>query len=212
MSKKRKAVCDLDSERTLYASFVSAANSVSQLYASAVQQQRRSSAAAYRQSLERVLGFIVREYSTSDSIPKAALLQFLQQEFESVEGSEHLPHQFPVQLLPMMQQGPPSSAHSAEEAPSHESAKQQPMMSARPMMGSMQGHMSLTSPSGTRRATSGAGAYGLSSMDTAEHSMDASQGSAGQTTQFFQPATFQDLASKGLAMQGGMFGTGAGGC
>lgn len=211
MSKKRKAVCDLDAERTLYTSFVSAANSVSQLYASAVQQQRKSSAAAYRQSLERVLGFVLREYGSSDSIPKAAMLQFLQQEFENVEGSEHLPHQFPVQLLPVMQQGPPANAYSSEETVS-ESTKQQPMLASRPMMSLGTGVMGLTSPAGTRRGPANTGAYGMSAMDTAEHSMDASQGSAGQATQYFQPAHFQDLASKGLAMHESMFGPGTGSC
>jgi hypothetical protein len=44
-------VLDLDAERTLYSSFVSAANSISQLYTQAVQQQRRASAAASRQTL-----------------------------------------------------------------------------------------------------------------------------------------------------------------
>jgi hypothetical protein len=55
MGKKRRAeVLDLDAERTLYSSFVSAANSISQLYTQAVQQQRRASAAASRQTLVRL--------------------------------------------------------------------------------------------------------------------------------------------------------------
>lgn len=53
--KKRRcdAAVDLDAERTLYSSFVAAANSMSQLYSQAVQQQRRASAAASRQTLVR---------------------------------------------------------------------------------------------------------------------------------------------------------------
>lgn len=51
VGKKRKYEVDLDAERTLYTGFVAAANSVSQLYTQAVQQQRRASAAASRQAL-----------------------------------------------------------------------------------------------------------------------------------------------------------------
>lgn len=114
MGKKRRCEVDLDAERTLYTSFVQAANSISQLYTSAVQQQRRASAAASRQTLvgvpervflpqvsawlqsthpgwpslpccpqERVLGFLLREYGSTDAVPKAALMQFLQQEYEA---------------------------------------------------------------------------------------------------------------------------------
>ena len=52
MSKKRKAdSAELDMERTLYSSFVTAANAVSQLYAQGVQQQRRSASTASRTML-----------------------------------------------------------------------------------------------------------------------------------------------------------------
>lgn len=54
MSKKRKAdSAELDMERTLYSSFVTAANAVSQLYAQGVQQQRRSASTASRTMLVR---------------------------------------------------------------------------------------------------------------------------------------------------------------
>eukprot|EP00955_Chlamydomonas_euryale_P101252 365333-Chlamydomonas_euryale.AAC.17 len=52
MGKKRKLeVLDPDAEKTLYTSFVTAANSISSLYTQAVQQQRKSSAAASRLTL-----------------------------------------------------------------------------------------------------------------------------------------------------------------
>jgi hypothetical protein len=53
--KKRKleSVIDPDAEKTLYTSFVTAANSISLLYTQAVQQQRKSSAAASRHTLVR---------------------------------------------------------------------------------------------------------------------------------------------------------------
>jgi hypothetical protein len=130
MGKKRRSeVVDLESERTLYGSFVASANALSQLYSSAVGQQRRASAAASKQTLvrgtkllnsgllcfagcvvgghgfrqaggnkkqglrlciitlptpwqERVLAWALREYNSTDAIPKAALYQFLQQEYE----------------------------------------------------------------------------------------------------------------------------------
>ena len=51
MGKKRKYELDLDVERNMYSSFVTAANAVSQLYTQGVQQQRRAAAAASRATL-----------------------------------------------------------------------------------------------------------------------------------------------------------------
>jgi hypothetical protein len=51
MGKKRKYELDLDVERNMYSSFVTAANAVSQLYTQGVQQQRRAAAAASRTTL-----------------------------------------------------------------------------------------------------------------------------------------------------------------
>ncbi len=56
MGKKRKApLVDLEGERTLYHSFVGAANAVSQLYTQAAQQQRQAASAAARQALVSLL-------------------------------------------------------------------------------------------------------------------------------------------------------------
>ena len=49
--------------------------------------------------------FLLREFHSSEMVPRAALLQFLQQEWDNIEGSENLPHQFPVQLLPTVGPG-----------------------------------------------------------------------------------------------------------
>lgn len=51
MGKKRKYELDLDVERNMYTSFVSAANAVSQLYTQGVQQQRRAAASAAKGTL-----------------------------------------------------------------------------------------------------------------------------------------------------------------
>lgn len=155
MGKKRRIdAVDLDAERTLYSSFVSAANSMSQLYSQAVQQQRKSSAAASRQTLERVLGFVLKEYGNSDMVPKAAILQFLQQEYEAVDGSEHLPHQFPVQLLPTMTQGPGDAHHHHASLDAH---------ACKPSVRSP-----LLSPN-SKRANQSMSSPHFSAMDTAEH-------------------------------------------
>ncbi len=55
MGKKRKYELDLDVERSMYTSFVTAANAVSQLYTQGVQQQRRAASAASRGMLVRVM-------------------------------------------------------------------------------------------------------------------------------------------------------------
>lgn len=101
-AKKRKLEVDADAERHLYSSFVCAANSISQLYSQAVSQQRKSSAMASRQTLERLAHWLMREYPNDDAIPKSALLQFLHQEYEGYEGCDTaaVPQVFPVLQVP----------------------------------------------------------------------------------------------------------------
>ena len=50
---KRKAELDLDVERTAYASFVQAANAVSQLYTAGVREQRRTAKATLVRRVSR---------------------------------------------------------------------------------------------------------------------------------------------------------------
>ncbi|GFR46747.1 hypothetical protein Agub_g8370 [Astrephomene gubernaculifera] len=107
--KKRKLIVDHEAEKSIYGSFVSAANAVSTLYSQAVQQQRRASAQASRQALERVVAFLLAQNPGSEVVSKAVLLQFLQQEYESIEGGEHLPHAFPAPQISVV--GPGSEAH-----------------------------------------------------------------------------------------------------
>lgn len=106
MAKKRKSEVDLDAERTLYSSFVSAANAVSQLYTQASQQQRRAAATASRQTLERIICFVLKESAENSTLNSSALLQYLQQEYESVDTCEHPSQHNPVyQLLPVPSHG-----------------------------------------------------------------------------------------------------------
>ncbi|GIM09768.1 hypothetical protein Vretimale_13586, partial [Volvox reticuliferus] len=104
--KKRKLIVDHEAEKSIYGSFVSAANAVSTLYSQAVQQQRRASAHASRQALERVVTFLLSQNPGSEMVSKAVLLNFLQQEYESIEGGEHLPHVFPAPQLSIVGPGP----------------------------------------------------------------------------------------------------------
>ncbi|EFJ42382.1 hypothetical protein VOLCADRAFT_119446 [Volvox carteri f. nagariensis] len=106
--KKRKLIVDHEAEKSIYGSFVSAANAVSTLYSQAVQQQRRASAQASRQALERVVTFLLAQNPGSEMVSKAVLLNFLQQEYESIEGGEHLPHVFPAPQLSVVGPGPPA--------------------------------------------------------------------------------------------------------
>ncbi|GBF93160.1 hypothetical protein Rsub_05891 [Raphidocelis subcapitata] len=78
---KRKPELDLEAERSAYGSFVAAANAVSALYTAGVREQRRTAKA----TLEKVLAFVLRESPNSEYIPKAALIQWLQQEYERAD-------------------------------------------------------------------------------------------------------------------------------
>ncbi|GLC46087.1 hypothetical protein PLESTM_001823900 [Pleodorina starrii] len=148
--KKRKLVVDHEAEKSIYGSFVSAANAVSTLYAQAVQQQRRASAQVSRQALERVVTFLLAQNPGSEMVSKAVLLNFLQQEYESIEGGEHLPHVFPAPQITVVGPAPPVG----EAQPEH------PGFSNKSMRGG--GYCSGVSPS--RRQHSG----GMDGMDASD--------------------------------------------
>eukprot|EP00879_Flechtneria_rotunda_P004602 GHRR01004858.1.p1 GENE.GHRR01004858.1~~GHRR01004858.1.p1 ORF type:complete len:210 (+),score=82.70 GHRR01004858.1:243-872(+) len=109
MGKKRKyeSVLDAECERTMYSSFVTAANAVSQLYTQGVQQQRRAAAAASKATLEKVVSFVLRENGGQEHISKAALLQFLQHEYENADSQEVPAPQPQMQFMPF---APPGTA------------------------------------------------------------------------------------------------------
>ncbi|KAG2487677.1 hypothetical protein HYH03_013677 [Edaphochlamys debaryana] len=173
--KKRKLVVDHEAEKSLYGSFVSAANAVSTLYSQAVQQQRRASAQASRQALERVVAFLLATNPGQESISKAVLLQFLQQEYESIEGGEHLPCVFPAPHIAAVGSGPAGADLQPE----------QPGFSGKTMRGAGPGGY-YTSPS--RRQHSGG--MGMDGMDSSEGAMPqaaAPQPPAGPEMQPFGP-------------------------
>ncbi|KAF8072837.1 CBR1 [Scenedesmus sp. PABB004] len=125
--KKRRAEVDLDAERSMYSSFVAAANSVSQLYTQGVQQQRRAAAAASRATLEKVLSFVLRENAGGEHLSKAALLAFLQHEYENANGQDVVAPQPAMQFLPF---GGPAAA-AAAAAGSEDSSDMQPKQLSR---------------------------------------------------------------------------------
>lgn len=129
MGKKRKYELDLDMERTMYSSFVSAANSVSQLYTHAVQHQRKAATAASHQTLERVIRFVLHEFPGSDVIHKASLLQFLQQEHQALESQENTPQQLPAGILPFAAQATQSSGQDSEQDLAQKAARMTPSQS-----------------------------------------------------------------------------------
>ncbi|KAG1676063.1 hypothetical protein FOA52_014928 [Chlamydomonas sp. UWO 241] len=60
--------------------------------------------------LERVAHFVLTR-GEDDNVSKAALLHFLHQEYEGVDGAETLPHQFPVSMFPVATQDASASSH-----------------------------------------------------------------------------------------------------
>lgn len=123
-TKKRK-YDEQELERTMYTSFVSAANAVSQLYTQGVQQQRRSASAASRATLEKLLGFVMREYPNSEVVPKAVLLQYLQYEYESIDSQDGAAQSTPVAFLPVIGAQQPAGATGSDVHEQHK-LRQQP--------------------------------------------------------------------------------------
>lgn len=86
MTKKRKAELDLDVERNLHSSFVTAANSISHLFTQAIQQNKKAQAAGAQQALERQIGWLLKEYGNAQYIPMNVLLAHLQQEIQHADA------------------------------------------------------------------------------------------------------------------------------
>ncbi|WIA08917.1 hypothetical protein OEZ85_008335 [Tetradesmus obliquus] len=142
MGKKRKFELDLDVERNMYSSFVTAANAVSQLYTQGVQQQRRAAAAASRATLEKVLNFVLRENAGGEHISKAALVQFLQHEYENADGQDAPPPQPQMHFMPF---GPAAAAAAAAGSDDSQDV-QQPKQPGRQLSGGMAASPGLRAP------------------------------------------------------------------
>lgn len=112
---KRSRELEAAEERSSYASFVAAANAVSQLYTAGVREQRRTTKA----TLEKVLAFVLREHPTSDVIPKAALIQWLQSEYERADHPDTMVPPGAAGMMPFMVSAT-SAASSGDEGPEND--------------------------------------------------------------------------------------------
>lgn len=88
MGKKRKSIAtSLDEvDRSMYASFCSAANSLSQLYTQAMNQQKLSFQAGERHGLEKLYQWIWRQEEGESRVTTVDILNYIQNELDcSVE-------------------------------------------------------------------------------------------------------------------------------
>ncbi|XP_022739391.1 uncharacterized protein LOC111291725 [Durio zibethinus] len=100
MAKKRKSdATRLDEvDRSMYTSFSSAANSLSQLYTQAMNHQRLSFQAGERHALEKLYQWILRQQEEGSRATTGDILSYLQNELEDGEEppmSPRLPLQHP---------------------------------------------------------------------------------------------------------------------
>lgn len=114
MAKKRKSdATRLDEvDRTMYTTFCSAANSLSQLYTQAMNHQRLSFQAGERHGLEKLYQWIVRQQEEGSRLTTTDIVTYLQNELDY--GSEE-PPMSPRTLL--QQQHLQTAMHSANLGP-----------------------------------------------------------------------------------------------
>ncbi|MQL75581.1 hypothetical protein Taro_007944 [Colocasia esculenta] len=92
MAKKRKSVATrLDEvDRTIYSTFCSAANSLSQLYTQAMNQQKITFQAGERHGMEKVCNWILRQEEEGRRLSAADIVAFLQNELDyGGDDSQH---------------------------------------------------------------------------------------------------------------------------
>jgi len=121
MAKKRKsAATSLDEvDRTMYASFCSAANSLSQLYTQAMNHQKLSFQAGERQGLEKLYQWIRRQQEEGSRVTTVDILNYVQNELdycgEEPSMSPRVPvqHQYSQPVTNFMNSGFPISSGSS---------------------------------------------------------------------------------------------------
>ncbi|ONK80824.1 uncharacterized protein A4U43_C01F22180 [Asparagus officinalis] len=84
MAKKRKSDANrLDEvERGMYSTFCSAANSLSQIYTQAMNQQKVSFQAGERHALEKLYQWILRQHEETSRVTAADIVAYLQHEID----------------------------------------------------------------------------------------------------------------------------------
>ncbi|XP_059631536.1 uncharacterized protein LOC132274298 [Cornus florida] len=90
MAKKRKsAATSLDEvDRTMYSTFCSAANSLSQLYSQAMNQQKLSFQAGERHGLDKFYQWILRQQEGGSRVTTVDLINYLQAELDYHGGEQ----------------------------------------------------------------------------------------------------------------------------
>uniref|UniRef100_A0A7C9CD37 Holocarboxylase synthetase n=1 Tax=Opuntia streptacantha TaxID=393608 RepID=A0A7C9CD37_OPUST len=99
MAKKRKSIAtSLDEvDRTMYASFCSAANSLSQLYTQAMNHQKLSFQAGERHGLEKLYQWILRQQEAGARVTTGDILTYLQNELDHGGDEPSMSPRGPVQ-------------------------------------------------------------------------------------------------------------------
>ncbi|GMI98071.1 hypothetical protein like AT4G09830 [Hibiscus trionum] len=107
MSKKRKSdATRLDEmDRSMYNTFCSAANSLSQLYSQAMSHQRISFQAGERHALEKLFQWTLRQQEEGSRVTTADIVAYLQNELE-YEAEES-----PMSPRPSFHQNPQTTTH-----------------------------------------------------------------------------------------------------
>ncbi|CAA2988802.1 Hypothetical predicted protein [Olea europaea subsp. europaea] len=114
MAKKRKSdATRLDEvDRTMYSTFCSAANSLSQLYTQAMHHQRLSFQTGERHSLEKLYNWILRQQEDGARVTTGDIFAYIQNELDY--GTEELPSslRLPFQQQQLQSQAAMRSAHT----------------------------------------------------------------------------------------------------
>ncbi|GMH31629.1 hypothetical protein Nepgr_033473 [Nepenthes gracilis] len=99
MGKKRKSIAtSLDEvDRTMYATFCSAANSLSQLYTQAMNHQKLSFQAGERHGFEKLYQWIIRQQEAGSRVATIDILTYLQNELDYCGDEPSMSPRAPVQ-------------------------------------------------------------------------------------------------------------------
>ncbi|KAJ7974013.1 Holocarboxylase synthetase [Quillaja saponaria] len=131
MGKKRKSIAtSLDEvDRTMYASFCSAANSLSQLYTQAMNHQKQSFQAGERHGLEKLYQWIWRQQEGGSRVTAVDILNYIQNELEYCGEEPSMSPRAPLQQQhsqPAMNSGFPVSSGSSGQGTRSEHCDNQP--------------------------------------------------------------------------------------
>ncbi|KAJ6801953.1 uncharacterized protein M6B38_192780 [Iris pallida] len=117
MARKRKAEASrLDEvDRTMYSSFCSAANSLSQLYTQAMNHQKISFQAGERHGLEKLYQWILRQHEEGSRVTTADIITHIQSEIDyGGEDAAMSPRlQYPYQCSPAAMHLPSSGVQAS---------------------------------------------------------------------------------------------------